>query len=151
MSKFDTGDIRGVIPDIGNLEMILQADVPGLPPSVNTYKRHSRGVTYVTREARAWKESTAWLLNHKWGHKRAPHEGKVYVLIATYMKNTELSDIDNRIKLMQDAAQDSGILKNDRQVDCVTAIKLSTTEGDEHTGIAIFKMPRKEVENSATR
>ena len=82
-----------------------------LPPSANRAWRHTNGRTYMTREAKAYKELTYWKAKQQ-GAK--PLEGPVILRGTIYFPN-QRGDLSNRIKVLEDALQGAAYV-NDSQV-----------------------------------
>lgn len=90
--------------------------VPGTPPSVNTYVRHSRGRHFVTKEAEAFKSSVWWTVAEQRPGEWHP-DRRFSLGIVCRFKSRRCPDIDNLPKLILDGLQAAGIFDNDNQVD----------------------------------
>jgi crossover junction endodeoxyribonuclease RusA len=102
--------------------IVVAAELPGVPPTVNHYIRHTRdGRHYKTKEAREWQETAATLIALSYraragnGHP-APYKGLVEFKIDWYSKTWGKEDADNRIKAAQDCLALAGVIEDDRQV-----------------------------------
>lgn len=86
------------------------------PPSVNMYVRHSNGMHYLSKEAKAFKKEA----ERKAGAAcflEGPLEGKRFrAEILCYFKNLVGPDVDNLAKMVLDGAKDAGLIPDDRYV-----------------------------------
>lgn len=126
-------------PDLATMELLLRAELPGLPPSTNAIWRHSGRRTYKPESAKAWQASTVTLLAYGQGKRRKPYEGAVYVEVVCYTKRHQIIDADNRLKVAQDCLAMAGIIVDDSQAVGSTAWKLPTGKAD-HTVIEVWKI-----------
>ena len=98
---------------------VVEINVPLLPPSVNSYVRHTRnGRHYVTGEAKAFKTAVGLFA-----------KGQRIRLAAYYIeiwlnlgKGTRI-DLDNAPKLILDALVDAGVIHSDAAVTDLTLHK----------------------------
>jgi len=120
------------------MELLVRSLIPFLSPSVNSYLKHYKGITYKTREARQWQEAAALILRRDLGRKKPPYEGKVYVEVLVFSKKIKTFDADNRLKTAQDAIQMAGVIKDDRQV-MRSAIEKIYSDDEERTIIEVWK------------
>ena len=96
--------------------ILTHATIRELPASVNAIWRVSKnhGV-YKTSEAKDFQGRLAdELAMHYVGD--LPFEDKVSVRIHLAKADRREFDVDNRLKLILDALQDSGVIKNDNQI-----------------------------------
>ena len=82
-----------------------------LPPSANRYWRTGKGRTYVSREARAYKE-LAYFTALQQGAR--PLDGDVILRGTIYFPNRR-GDLSNRVKIVEDSLQNA-CYHNDSQV-----------------------------------
>lgn len=82
--------------------------IPMLPPSVNTYTRHTRsGRHYKSAETEAWEWAFASLCGHEWV------EGERFFVHITYTFGPKQHpDIDNLQKCVLDAIAKAGMLRS---------------------------------------
>lgn len=113
--------------------MRLHFTVPGTPPSVNTYVRHSRGRHFLSNVAKDFKENAKWMavgsLPVGWDHTRM-----FRVEVVCRFKSRRAPDCDNLPKLVMDGLQAAGVFSNDNQVDVLRVSR--------HFGVA---EPRTEI------
>jgi crossover junction endodeoxyribonuclease RusA len=84
-----------------------------LPPSANhIWKVGPHGI-YKTSAARLWQTESAWELKLT---NSAHFDGPVSVFIDLYFPDKRRRDIDGPIKLTLDSLEESGIIKDDKQV-----------------------------------
>lgn len=85
------------------------------PPSVNTYWRHFRGNTVLSKAGREFKTAVSECVIEqnipKFGDKR------LEVTIWLYPRSKVVTDLDNRLKAILDGLEDAGVYDNDSQVD----------------------------------
>lgn len=86
--------------------------VPLIPPSVNSYVRHTRsGRHYVTAAAKAFKAAVALVA------RRQKVEGDSYqVKIAIYLGKGDRGDLDNFGKVVLDSIVAAGVIHSDAAV-----------------------------------
>jgi crossover junction endodeoxyribonuclease RusA len=86
--------------------------VPLVPPSVNSYVRHTRrGGHYVTAEAKAFKEAVALF------SKGARVDSVCYgVDVHIFYGKGQRGDLDNRAKLILDGLEDAGVIHSDAAI-----------------------------------
>ena len=89
------------------------------PISANRYWRHCCGKVYVTQEAKAYKDHVKSCC-HEAGI--IPIKGKVCLTLNLYPKDKRCIDLDNSIKITQDALQHYAY-ENDSQVEEIHAYK----------------------------
>lgn len=82
-----------------------------LPPTTNHMYAKSRFGVYKTQDTRIWEKEAMFEINKK--HKAKTIESSVYVGIEYFLKRDR--DLDNG-KLLCDALQDNGVIKNDSQI-----------------------------------
>jgi Holliday junction resolvase RusA-like endonuclease len=109
-----------------------------LKPRVASRPRFRKGQgAYIHPKYRAWKEEAAIVMGAAWRRANlATVEGPVAVSILLHRDRFEISireappdrsrkgfrgDIDNYIKAILDAAQDAGLIEDDRQIVDLTA------------------------------
>lgn len=92
--------------------------VPLVPPSVNSYVRHSRGRHYVTKEAQAFKEAIGICAR---GANCAAEEYQVEAHI--YLGKGDRGDIDNFAKVILDGLVSAFVIKSDAAIRRLTLEK----------------------------
>jgi Holliday junction resolvase RusA-like endonuclease len=94
------------------------------PPSVNAIWRYAGRSAYVSKEYAAWKkEADAWFMKQR-SEKTvgAPIKGAFEVHMAfSERKRRKNADLDNRIKVVNDALQRFGLIENDSKCEKLTA------------------------------
>lgn len=103
--------------------MLAAIEMDALPPSINHAYCHGRHGTFKTAEARAWQERAAYELSLSKTRQEA-YVGKVEVRISMLKGDRRERDLDNLMKLAMDAVQDSGVIRNDRQIYSIVADKM---------------------------
>lgn len=91
---------------------MIQFTVPLTPPSVNHYKvKTKRGHTYVTSEAKAFKQAVAIFA------RGAVVESKHYELdVTVYFGKGQKGDGDNLWKCIGDGLKEAGVIRSDAAV-----------------------------------
>lgn len=79
-----------------------------LPPPTNATYRHVGHTVYMTREAKAWRDESTWLLKAHRGDK--PTE----LTITLYLKRER--DVDGSSKLVIDCLEHAGVVENDKDI-----------------------------------
>ena len=101
-----------------------------LPNSANTHWRHGRGITYLSKQGREFRERVVGLVktvhpNHK------PFSKRLDVTIDIHPKDRRKIDLDNRIKPLLDALQHANVFLDDSQIDRLEVNRREiTTKGD---------------------
>ena len=97
-------------------KMLINAELIGLPPTVNHLYRTSRsGVRYKTPQGREWQSVTAAIIAAaKTNHK--PYSGDVALEIVFRTADRRRWDLDNRVKALQDCLAMAGVIEDDRQI-----------------------------------
>lgn len=86
--------------------------VPLIPPSVNTYVRHTKkGGHYVTAEAKAFKQAVGLFSRGKSVSAEA-----YSVEIHIFYGKGQRGDLDNRAKVILDGLQDAGVIHSDAAI-----------------------------------
>ena len=85
------------------------------PPSVNTYWRHNRGITHISKEGRRYR-ADVWAIVASQGTNGLPLRGPVRVEIHAYPPDHRRRDVDNIGKAILDALEFAGVLEDDNQV-----------------------------------
>ena|SRR3990167_2482946 len=95
---------------------IFEVTLP-VPPSVNAmYRRRGGYGMYKTEEANEWVNKCLRKIK-----KVEPFVREVEVSMYFFFKRE--TDLDNRIKALLDILQESGVIKNDKQVHSLLAFK----------------------------
>lgn len=85
------------------------------PPSMNTYWRHFRGHTVLSKAGREYKVAVAEYVASndvpKFGDKR------LRITLILQPRDKRKIDIDNRIKCVLDSLQEAGVFDDDWQID----------------------------------
>ena len=112
----------------------LQFSVPMIPPSVNSYVRHTRnGRHYITKAAKAFKAAIPICAKHKQvRHKYYAIE--IYVILAPGQK----IDLDNCAKVILDGLVEGGQIHSDAAVTLLCLHKRRDTRGP-CTQVTIWK------------
>lgn len=103
-------------------ELLSAVSIDALPPSVNHAYCRSRRGTFKTAEAKAWQERAAYEL-FRTRTRQEPYADKVEVRIGMFKRDRRERDLDNLMKLAMDAIQDSGVIRDDRQIYSIVAEK----------------------------
>jgi Holliday junction resolvase RusA-like endonuclease len=94
------------------------------PPSVNAIWRYAGRSAYISKQYAAWKkEADAWFMKQK-AEKTVgtPIKGAFEVHMAfSDRKRRKNADLDNRIKVVNDALQRFGLIENDSKCEKLTA------------------------------
>lgn len=109
--------------DANKAELLAVVELDALPPSVNHAYCRSRRGTFKTAEAKAWQERAAYELSRA-RTRRDPYTRKVEVRISMFKGDRRERDLDNLLKLAMDAIQDSGVIRNDKQIYSLVAEKM---------------------------
>jgi crossover junction endodeoxyribonuclease RusA len=93
-----------------------EIEFDGLPPSVNGLYRIFRGRTIVSKKCREYKRYIKAEIK-RLGLQNEQVADRLYVSIQLYAPNLRKYDIDNRVKVLMDALQASGLIVDDEQLD----------------------------------
>ncbi|WP_420431420.1 RusA family crossover junction endodeoxyribonuclease [Candidatus Poriferisocius sp.] len=95
--------------------------LPGFPPTTNNlYRSGKRGLRYMSTEYRKWKAGMVPYIQES-VETSLPDKTPFCLEIALYGIDRR-SDISNRVKAMEDAMVESGVVPDDRWCDrCVVA------------------------------
>ncbi len=85
-----------------------------MPPSLNRTYKTGKGVFYKDAKASQWALNALWSIRAA-GVPKLP-AGR-YSLSLTLHGLRKNSDLDNRVKAIQDVLQASGIIENDKHID----------------------------------
>lgn len=96
------------------------------PPSTNTYWRHYRGRTLLSRQGRAFRTTVCSILA---AQGVTPLDGPLVVQIAIHPPDRRRRDIDNVLKSLLDALQHGGAYKDDAQIVRLTIEKFQPVAG----------------------
>jgi crossover junction endodeoxyribonuclease RusA len=106
--------------------MLATLQLP-LPPSVNTYWRNYRGRTVLSKNGREFKKAVQEYVTINNTPKFGQH--RLYGIISIFPRDRRIIDIDNRIKAILDALQDSGVFDDDSQFDKIEIARGSIKPG----------------------
>jgi Holliday junction resolvase RusA-like endonuclease len=96
--------------------LLVSAEFPGLPPSVNNiWKPHGRGL-YKSAKAKQWQHDAMWILRKAAGLPVKTYMDDVSYLLMLFTPSSRKRDGDNCVKALQDCLQMAGIIKDDSQV-----------------------------------
>lgn len=102
--------------------MKYEFELQGKPPSKKNRYSVGNGRFYQDQGVRAWMDGAIWELTGQRGAgKTFPIINPVSLQVTFYTDNR--SDIDNQLSTIFDALQSGGVLKNDRQIYRVFAIR----------------------------
>jgi crossover junction endodeoxyribonuclease RusA len=104
-----------------------------LPPSVNSYWGFSGHRRFLTLQAREFKTQVAHIVSQqpiRFGSKR------LAMTIILHFKDKRKSDLDNRIKSLQDALVQAGLMEDDSQFDEITVKRGEIIKG----GLCLVKI-----------
>lgn len=120
--------------------LLARATVPGVAPSVNhTYRASGGGRVYKTSEAKDWQTMAAVILaSGRRPDKGWPHRGRVHLDLIFHVRNKRRSDMDNRIKAVQDCLAMAGIIEDDYQVWVLSAQRVR--DGTESVEIEVWEL-----------
>lgn len=94
------------------------------PPSINHYyKKNKFGGLYVGKKGRDYRELVAGIIKQLTRGK-TKIIGSTKIEIDLYPPDKRKRDIDNVLKCLLDALQDSGIIQNDNQIYSLTITRL---------------------------
>ena len=97
-------------------KMLINAELIGLPPTVNHLYRTSRnGIRYKTPQGREWQNTTAAIMAMA-KTNRKPYGGDVALEVLFRTADRRRWDMDNRIKALQDCLAMAGVIEDDRQI-----------------------------------
>jgi crossover junction endodeoxyribonuclease RusA len=96
--------------------------VPLVPPSVNSYVRHSRGRHYVTAEAKAFKEAVS-VIAAVTGSRLSRPTSEYSVVVFIWLGHNKRGDIDNFSKVLLDSLVYAGVIHSDAAVTELTLRK----------------------------
>jgi len=83
-----------------------------LPNSANQHWRHGRGITYLSKQGREFRQQVKQLIMVD-----KPLTTRLEVEIDIHPKDRRKIDIDNRIKPLLDALQHAQVFEDDSQID----------------------------------
>jgi len=107
--------------------MAIRIVVPGIPPSVNSYVRHTRaGTHYKTAEAEFWAELLGFHAREHFG-KNLEAE---YVSISIHLGKGQKLDIDNGPKVILDSLVRGRIIRSDATIKHLELWKSRVKEGE---------------------
>ena len=111
------------------VNILLELEIEGLPPTVNHLYRTGRtGFRYKTELGHKYQEQVSLLLAENW-QGRPPYLGDVELRIEFKVKSRRKWDIDNRVKALQDCLNMAKILQDDSQVQ-ILHVERSKGEAD---------------------
>lgn len=97
-------------------KMLINAELIGLPPTVNHLYRTSRsGVRYKTSQGKEWQALTVAIMAAA-KTNRAPYDGDVALEVLFQTADRRRWDLDNRVKALQDCLAMAGVIEDDRQI-----------------------------------
>ena len=98
------------------MSKLLDIEIAGLPPSVNSMYRTGRnGNRYKKAEISEWQEEVSGEIRRAWSSER-PYMGEVAVRVMFTVKGNRRWDLDNRLKALLDCLQAGGAIKDDAQI-----------------------------------
>lgn len=105
--------------------MTVQITVPLIPPSVNHYKmRTSKGVTFVSREAKTFKNAVYYCsLRHTSDPLKTFSECNLMVEVIVYQGKGHKGDVDNYAKCVLDGLVEAGVIRTDAAITDLTIRK----------------------------
>lgn len=119
-------------------EPLWQITIAGLPPTVNSYWRHTGRYTYVAPKAKRWKAEAVTVLRSLWRAK--PLEQNVAVVLFFDAKSLRRMDTDNRQKSLLDTMTAAGIWQDDSQAVEIRARRRQGETDADTTTISIYEL-----------
>lgn len=84
------------------------------PPSLNSlYNVGKYGQMYKTDEGKAYLEKVGFLIKNEFKDVRFDRDNRCEVEIRVWFPDNRVRDLDNLIKVLQDAIEASGVMEND--------------------------------------
>lgn len=130
---------------------LLDVSLIGLPPTVNQmYRNAGIRIRYKTEAVKEYQWDVINMLTQFRVGKA--FSGRVAVQISFHVpaKSKRRWDIDNRLKVLLDCLQPAGIIKDDSQIDFITAERIFSqkiqTAEDAKTEIKVFGLSEEEEE-----
>ena len=112
-----------------------------MPPSINAYwqtrivwseeRKRSFAIPYVTHEGKAYQQHIRELMLERKAWYRSPHPLALRILCC--FKDDKGHDIDNRVKVLQDALKNGNVMVDDKQIK-----RLEVREGPRMKPSAVF-------------
>ncbi len=95
---------------------LLELEIPGLPPTTNQIYRtgSGRSFRYKTKETRDWETRVTCLMRA--AKTQATNTKHVALHVTFTTPGKRRWDLDNRLKVLQDCLQKSGVIKDDSQI-----------------------------------
>jgi len=100
------------------------------PPSANKVWRTGRGVTFLSKEATAFRKEVALVILGLSLQERSemPFCDALTVSIRVYPPDKRQRDIDNLLKPTLDALEHAGVYVNDNLIECLTIKRLDVAK-----------------------
>lgn len=107
------------------------------PPSINHYWRHTKNGHYISKEGKLYRDEVYYTCLDYRGI--LPENGRFSVVIEAYPPDKRKRDLDNLLKSLLDALQNSGVYTDDSQIDRLT-IERKTPLNEEFKGRLIVEI-----------
>lgn len=86
-----------------------------LPPSVNSYWRKSQHGMFISQEGKDFRKRVAEIVAEHNAKKFGT--SRLFVAVRLCMRDRRVSDLDNRLKALNDALEHAGVFDDDEQID----------------------------------
>lgn len=96
------------------------------PPSTNTYWRHARGIHYISKEGKAYRQNVLAVVVDSRIEK---FTGRLRVFVTAYPPDKRKRDLDNLFKSLLDALQHADVYDDDNQIDDLRIVRGKPCKG----------------------
>ncbi len=116
------------------------------PPTTNnlytSYRSKSKGKIrrLLSPEAKAYKGKVAWICRSQLGSYE-PLKGRIHMAMKLHAPNERRCDLDNRLKIVQDALTDARVWIDDEQIDSLSVMRGPVSSNGGCVILAISEIP----------
>ena len=122
--SFDVSKYKNKVPERQNRKNMIEKELP-YPPTINNYYVRSKyGAIFINQKGRSYRAAVQYNMRHE-----KPIEGKIKLHIDVFPPDKKKRDMDNLNKCLLDSLQNTGVIKDDYDIDQLSMTRRDVIQG----------------------